>query len=625
MVRADKADANDIFDKKVHYEIPPFQRPYVWDEEHQWRPLWEDITRVAESHLRGNGQVISSHFMGAVVVELNEATSTGVNRFDVIDGQQRLTTMQLLLGAAEHVLRERGHDDEAESLEDLTRNKLTKLNGTPQRFKLWPSITGRDAFAAAMDPAVTPPGDSNLITEAYQYFRNKISDWLQGVDDDHDDPIPGDEASRAEELTATLIRRLLVVSIDISEEDDPQLIFETLNDRGTPLLKADLIKNWIFREGDRLGADVHAWATKFWNDFDDDWWRQEIAQGRASRPRVDIFLQYWLTLRTLGEVKTDLVFKRFTEYSKDRMSTVAEAEAYLTELRNDAKTYRGIADLDPTTPRGRFNAQVIEAMEQAATMPVFLWFVSDNHQVPDDQVEIGLAALESWVTRRTLLRFTTKDVNRFMIVILRELDEVPQSEAGIRLREFLAEQESDTRLWPRDSALREGLSRQRLYGNVKGSRIVAVLAAVEHWLRERTPMPEQIAVPSRLTLEHIMPRGWRTHWNPEPKLSEEDSAKRDVLVDTIGNLTLATGSLNSSLRHRPWTDGESATLKEGGQAGKGKRSLLNAYSLLMINKRIIDDHPDAWTEDDIRARGAEIADQIIAVWPGPDEPAKAQA
>lgn len=157
-----------------------------------------------------------------------------------------------------------------------------------------------------------------------------------------------------------------------------------------------------------------------------------------------------------------------------------------------------------------------------------------------------------------------------------------------------------------------------MYGSLKQSRIRAVLAAVERQLRLDSKIEAQ-ELPSQLTIEHIMPREWRTFWDPEPKLDPSAAATRDALVNTIGNLTLITGSLNSSLKHRPWTDNDAAELKQGGSEGQGKRSLLEAYSILMMNKKLVNANKDKWTEQQIRDRAIELTNLIIANWPGPNE------
>lgn len=621
MVKPDKASAKDLFDSKVHYEIPPYQRPYVWNEEEQWAPLWDDIVRVAESHVRlgeGERQPTASHFLGAVVFELTEAHSAGIDRFDVIDGQQRLTTLQIVLDAAEHVMVKRGLDDESEVLSDLVLNSQPRYKGTPERFKLWPSRADRSAFESVMDPIGGSADSSHQIVKAHQFFATEIERWVSGAPDEMGERPPGDESTRAAELCETLSRRLMFITIDLSEEDDSQLIFETLNDRGTPLLKADLIKNWVFREGKKIGADVDSWASNIWDDFDTEWWRAEIAQGRLVRSRVDIFLQYWLTMRTLDEVKSDLVFRLFTDYASSRMKDVEGAEAFLRELRSDADTYRNLATLEATTAAGRFRVQVVEAMELAATMPVFLWFISENHGIPETQICRGLEALSSWAIRRTLLRLTSKDVNRLMIAILKELAKVDPAESGDALHTYLSSQTADSRYWPSDEEVAQSLPSLKIYGQIKQSRLRAVLGEIEHHRRSKTPMHESVPVPSGLSIEHVMPQEWRSHWDADPKLDQDAAQKRDHLVNRLGNLTLTTQSLNSSLSNRPWTDAAAAGMSQGGQAGKGKRALLQSFSLLVLNKGIVDDHETAWTEDDIVRRSRSLAEDIIAIWPGPD-------
>lgn len=609
----------DLFEGKDHYEIPAFQRPYVWNEEDQWAPLWGDVVRVAEGYVHAQEteteQKTPQHFLGAVVYESKPAIAGDVTRHVVIDGQQRMTTLQILLDATQQVLAEREHELHAEALEDLIKNRSKAFIGKRERFKLWPSQADREAFAHAMDPDNHTWEGEHRIVEAHTFFRLEATRWLTGQPDDDDTIPPGTEELRVEALSSTLQNQLTLIAIDLSGHDDSQLIFETLNDRGTPLLKADLIKNWVFRRGEVLKADVENWSVTHWADFDDAWWREEIAQGRQVRSRVDIFLQYWLTMRMRDEVKTDHVFRAFAQYAQPKMDSASAADAMLSQLRRDADTYRNFAQLDTDTPEGRFYSRVIDAMELAATTPLFLWLLSENHGVPTGQLRRGLLAIESWVIRRTLLRMTSKDVNRFMVAVIKALDEVPPAEAGDKIHGFLSEQTADSRLWPTDAEVASQLPEIKMYGNIKQSRLRVVLAAIEQHLRDQSTKYEVIALPSALQIEHVMPRGWRTHWNT-PELSPEEAAKRDKYVNTIGNLTLVTKSLNASLSNRPWTEAEAIGLKDGGEAGKGKRTLLDDFSLLVLNKEILR-HTQSWTEDDIRARNTDMAEAICAVWPGP--------
>ncbi|MBO1753732.1 DUF262 domain-containing protein [Allobranchiibius sp. CTAmp26] len=618
-MKADALNPRELFGTTVHYEIPAFQRPYVWTLEDQWRPLWQDVRRVAEKVIAADGdeemlEALGGHFLGAVVFKLKSAIAGDVTRQSVIDGQQRSTTLQIMLDAVHEAVLSRGHELEAEAIEELILNQAKRFAGRPERFKLWPSRSDRSAFEYAMDQTGAHTGD-HLIVEAHEFFRTEVGDWLVGIVDEGEEAV-GEEKDRVAALADVVQSRLYVVAINLTGHDDDQVIFETLNDRGTPLLKADLIKNWIFQIGERVHAGVDSWPEKYWADFDDTWWREEITQGRHMRSRIDIFLQYWLTMRRRSDVLTDEVFREFVAYAKPMMTTATDAEALLGELRRDADTFRSFAQLSRETVEGRFYGRVVESLELAATTPLLLWMLSENHSVPNDQISIALGALESWVIRRTLLRGTMKDVNKMMVAILAALDEVPIGEVGVAVRDYLVSQTSDARTWPSDVDMLAGLPGIKLYGNVRQSRLRVVLEALE--LQMRTQRHEAVTVPTKLSVEHVMPQAWRSHWDPEPKLSPEEAADRDRLVNTLGNLTLVTSELNGTLSHRPWTDIATAPLKTTGEnKGLGKRSLLNKYSVLLLTREIVDHHAEAWTDEDIRARATQLSGVLCHVWPHP--------
>ncbi|MFN2594085.1 MAG: DUF262 domain-containing protein, partial [Actinomycetota bacterium] len=524
-----------------------------------------------------------------------------------------------LIDAVQAVIEEREHTLLAEDLEELILNRSKAFEGKPERFKLWPSKHDRAAFAQAMDPKSDDVGDHRILA-AHAFFSQEARGWLVGSPDSDGNQPPGTEEQRATALSSTLQDGLYLVAINLTGHDDSQLIFETLNDRGTPLLKADLIKNWVFQQGERVGARVEAWPETHWIDFDDDWWRAEITQGRHSRSRIDIFVQYWLTMRLSDEVRTEQVFRTFTEYAAPYIAAAATGEQLLAELRKDADTYRAMANLPEESAEGAFYARVIETMELAATSPLLMWLLSDNHTVPADQVKTALNALESWVIRRTLIRMTMKDVNKMMVAILKLLDRSAVETAGDTVRRFLEAQTADARVWPTDEQMMADLPGQKIYGNIRQSRLRVVLEAIEKRLRNK--LHDLAALPPKLEIEHVMPQTWHTHWNPEPRLTPVEAVSRDKRIQTIGNLTLVAKSLNGALSNRPWTDADSASLTAGGEVGLGKRSLLSKYSLLVLSKGLINEHPESWTDEDIEARAIEMARHVCDVWPGPSIPAQ---
>jgi hypothetical protein len=209
-----------------------------------------------------------------------------------------------------------------------------------------------------------------------------------------------------------------------------------------------------------------------------------------------------------------------------------------------------------------------------------------------------------------------KDVNRLVVALLKELDQHPSDGIGDATVVYLKAQTADSRTWPTDDELLASLPGVKVYGNIKQQRLRAILSGIE--LQLRTEKHEDIGLPARLDIEHVMPQGWRTYWQDGILHDPEACAARDFAINTIGNLTLVTKSLNSTLSNRPWTDGAAAAVATSGEdKGLGKRSLLNKYSILALSRPIVDSHPIEWTDADISARSKSLATSIAKAWPMP--------
>lgn len=321
-------------------------------------------------------------------------------------------------------------------------------------------------------------------------------------------------------------------------------------------------------------------------------------------------------MRLRGEIPSEALFARFKSFAAPYLQSTTEATAFLKSLRHDADNYRDLVTKDGDSPAAGFYTRVIEDLELGSFIPLLLWLTSDSHAVPETQARRALNAVESMAVRRTLLRMTTKDFNTLIVAILKAIDGVPIARAGEAVESYLARQTADARSWPTDDALREQLPSIRLYGNVKQPRLRVVLSAVE--LHRRTTRHESVTLPAQLEIEHIMPRGWRAYWGSDIQGEAELAAKRDTRVDTLGNLTLVTKKLNGTLSNRPWRDADAAVVASTGrEAGVGKRSLLNRYSVLVLNKDIVESHEESWTEDDIRERSRHLTETVIFIWPRP--------
>ena len=580
-----------LFQKDIRYTVPAFQRRYVWTLDDQWEPLWEDVRNTAEDYLEkldhSNGDGIKAeqetvrHFLGAVVVQQVNTATRDVERREVIDGQQRLTTLQLLLDAIQYVCEEHKTRGVATRLSKLVTNDESLVGDGDNIFKLWPTTHDREAFRHAMHNGLaTDDYEQSLIVQAHEYFQLQARHWIGG----------NTEAFqvRAEALETAVTGMLQMVVIDLGPEDDPHVIFETLNARGTPLLESDLIKNYV---SSKSGQD------NIWGNLDHNWWRQDFRQGRLLRPRIDALLDYWLEARTLDDVSAGKVFNVFRKVSADR-----PIEDVVSEVNNDLSNYRCYEE----GPRGHvenvfhYRASV---MQMGAFTPALLTILSK----PDATRCGALRVLESFLIRRMVCRSTTKDYNRLALDLIREFKRCGPEDADRIMVRFLSDQTADSRMWPTNNDLENALCTLPLYRLLTKGRLRLILEGVEEQYR-KTSLAEETEVPKNLTIEHVLPQSWEAHWPLPTKLDEEEARQeRNRLLHTIGNLTLVTGRLNSRASNAPW---------------ERKRETLEDHSVLFLNHSLLAESKGvAWDEQMILARSKRMADLVCKVWPGPDSPA----
>src|SRR3954471_22209405 len=242
-----------VFMQPQRLVVPLFQRPYVWNEENQWEPLWNDVVRVAERSLAEPQARHHPHFLGAVVLQQIQSPTGLMQERTIIDGQQRLTTLQLLLDSLHAELLASQATAPALRIEPLVTNAEPFRSRPEDQFKVWPTHRDRPAFNAVM--AGAPPVDhaglgfaGERMVEAHRYFGEQARAWLMLYGEE-------DVQGRAAALE-TVVRELLqMVVIDLAAEENAQEIFETLNARGAPLTAADLIKNFVFQRLQETGAD----------------------------------------------------------------------------------------------------------------------------------------------------------------------------------------------------------------------------------------------------------------------------------------------------------------------------------------------------------------------------------
>jgi uncharacterized protein with ParB-like and HNH nuclease domain len=624
-----------LFGREVHYVVPLYQRPYVWNEQDQWRPLWDDLQSLVETMV--DGAADRAHFLGASVQEPIPvpAGSTEIRR--VIDGQQRLTTLQMLLKAFRDVALAHGHAPYAQAIEKLLRNDDPLIADAPKRLKLWPTRTDQQDYRHVMDsaspaelkqalgkPNADYPLKNHTIANAYLFFYQEIDAWLsaQGAD----------AAARVKGPYGAIRDQLRLVVIDLDDRDDAQAIFETLNARGAPLLSADLVKNDLLSKLQPNEAD-EAYRI-YWQGFDSDgaFWRERVGRGHAQRARIETFLLHALTLLTGKIVSAGHLYKAYLDYAQT--PAAGEPVELLARFKRLGEIYRRLQQPQNDRRLDRFFYR-LHTLDVVTAWP-FILALYDRHEDRPDIIRDVLLDLESYLVRRTVCRLSTRGYNTIFATLTGAITADPE-DAVAAVRTVLLTGQAEVDRMPLDDEFLHAWTTNPLYENLTRPRMRMLLEAMEEALRTR--FAEDAACPRNLTIEHIMPQGWREHWpltndgaveqmaeldnagnpaagEPQPdattrlRTEEERARMRDRLVQTIGNLTLLTARFNPYQSNRPWVDGNAPE--------SGKRANLHAHTVLAMNRELCD--RDDWTERDIAERTARLFELAKEIWPVPAKP-----
>ena len=331
-----------LFGTPVSYRIPVFQRPYAWTKEKQWQPLWSDAQRIAEKLLVAKSED-PPPFMGAIVLQLQSAKSGRVVKRIVVDGQQRLTTLQLLIRAAQESFQNLDDTQRANRMSELTLNDPQDQGGdfdsdTKVRQSNVNDLHSFQDVIRGLSQATRP---LRSIDEAYQYFTQEITDWLNKQ--------PASREARAKALETTLTKYLQLATVDLDEDEKPHFIFSVLNARAEPLKESDHIKNTVMYEANVV--DDAAKATELWGLFDrNEWWRGSTNEGRYSRIHLDRFLNYWVVSGLVKRSTRIVCLPNSIDSCTPMVCRLNELPRTSERLDRSIKTWkrRGLQELKPS-------------------------------------------------------------------------------------------------------------------------------------------------------------------------------------------------------------------------------------------------------------------------------------
>jgi uncharacterized protein with ParB-like and HNH nuclease domain len=622
-MNANAAAILDIFQSKARLEVPLFQRQYVWNQSNQWEPLWEDISRKFTEHLEGR-QDAPIHFLGAMVLDQKLTPTTHVPRRQVIDGQQRLTTLQIFLAAFRDTCKAHLCDDLAEECTKYILNTGMMNDKAVEQFKVWPTQSDREQFSAVITAGSPAELEKKypltkkkyaraydprpLMVEAYLYFHQSLNDFFIGSVTEPPANVATPLSDRLLLCFTALKSSLKVVIIDLEKDDDAQVIFETLNARGEPLLPADLLRNYIFLRASREGANAEDLYKNHWEPFDDPFWRTETRQGRLFRPRSDLFLQHFLTSKQALDIPIKHLFVEYKAWI-ERQKPYATVEAELQAIARQRAHFQRITapeKSDPLHPLAAF----LETFDMSTAYPLLLHLLDNN--LSDAQLRTIAVMLESYVLRRAVCNLTSKNYNRVFLTLTRSLRKEGTTPENVT--RHLAGLTGESAAWPSDQEFGTSWKTTQAYSLLQNPRMIHVLRRLNQTYQ--TNKQETITIEGQLTVEHLLPQNWEEHW-PLPDgckplgleqlidASADDPTAilqraRQRALQTFGNLTILTQPLNSSVSNSAWS--------------KKRPAIMNA-SLLPINQQL--NTADTWDEKAISKRGDDLLKRALTIWPRP--------
>ena len=558
-MKATEARLLDFLKRSPQFVIPIYQRTYSWTES-ECRQLWDDIIRT------GSNDAIAAHFVGSIVyIEKGLYQVSSRSPLLVIDGQQRLTTVTLLIAALAKAL------GDSEPLEDFSAEKLrgyyllNPLEKEERRYKLILSQADKDSLIAIVRGSEQPKESSLRVTQNFQLFENLIAGCK------------GDFAAVCKGLA-----KLVVVDISLSrDQDNPQLIFESMNSTGRELSQADLIRNFIL-----MGLEPELQARlyeRFWRPMEVDFGQE------AYESQFDAFMRHYLTVKT-GEIpNVNRVYEAFKAHARSPEVAHDGVEALVKDIRDFARYFCAMALGAETDAELGLAFHDLRELKVEVAYPFLLELYHDYAAglLPKADFVAAVRLVESYVFRRAICAIPTNSMNKTFATFTKALKKDRYLE-GIQAHMLSL---PSYRRFPSDDELWRDLQTRDLYK----------FRSRSYWLRrlENHGRKERVSV-AEYTIEHILPQNenlstaWQTALGPEWERVQKE------WLHTLGNLTL-TG-YNSEYSDRPFRE---------------KRDMEGGFkeSPLRLNAGL--GQLEEWNEGAIKARAGRLANLALEVWPGP--------
>lgn len=567
-MRAHEVSFLDLVQGEKQFQVPLYQRTYAWKIK-QLEQLWRDLVDQAEALASPTGR--SGHFIGSIVLAPSPSLSAGgVQRWLVVDGQQRLTTLMLALTAIKDHVRE----SEPAVADRIQRQYLVnEFRAGDEHLRLLPTQADREVFRSLVLGSGQEVGLTGGIAEAYQFFRAALVRA--------DDPEDPEDINRIEQVIRS---GLSIVEITADRDDNVFRIFESLNNTGLTLSQSDLLRNYLFMRLPTRGEDVY---RDLWmplqnrlssNELELLVWLDLVIRGNEMVKQSDIYRAQQTRLEGGAPDDEDAVVRFVAELGR----RARHLERVLHPAKEpDVRIRRGLERL------GDWGAQT------SYPLVLHLFDLLERGVTTAEGVAEALLCIESYLVRRMVCQVPSNNLNRVFNASPPAIGDAPDAAAAVR--SYLS---GRRRYWPSDVEVRRSVRTRPFYWTGRWSQRFFVLRRLEESYRASEPVDFTKA---QLTIEHVLPQTATNEWLDllAEEVTDEGGPQQlhDLVVHTLGNLTLTAE--NSRLSNDPFSR---------------KQDILSASSLQM-NREIAD--VTGWGKARILERADRLADRMVELWPGP--------
>ena len=494
-------------------------------------------------------------------------------------------------------------------------------------FKLWPTTLNRDAFQSVVSagspeevvkrhplvylPRKRKPEPRSNLAEAYLYFSKAISSWVEAT---------AKEFSKSQEDTAFALLQSLqqdfcVVEISLSEGDDSQEIFYSLNSQGQPLTQSDLLRSLVFMRAEKEQIDRDEIFAEYWSKFETAFWSMEVKRGGRTYSRLDLGLRYFLMAKTGQMVDARRVNEEYRRWVSARPPRYPTVKEELADFTRHGEAYRRYESAIPHELPATDLRRVLLDFDVSTALPLIM-FLELEAGLDAEQTEDCLAAVESFIARRLLTGEETKEYNKLFVDVIGSLHGLQGAAVLPALRKKLLGGGGTTRHWPTDGEVVEKAISRQVFKDIKTPALRLMLERLEIHLRGKKT--ENTDIPAGLQIEHVMPQKWDAHWPLNgvaipgdvalyPHMAKDSLAPladavrlRNRTLQTLGNLTLLNRYLNPAASN-----------------GSFETKLVEyRHSVLRLNRHF--DTSTSWDEDVITKRGKALGEAVCKIWPRPE-------